>query len=58
MAIPAKSSVNVKPTLMSKSSYYVFNGSCKYVAIMWKPCGKWWTIIEGKPKKQKINKNT
>lgn len=52
MAIPAKSSVNMKTTLMSKSGYYVFNGSCKNMAIVWKPSSKWRAIIEVKPTTQ------
>lgn len=50
MAIPTESSIHVKSTLVSKSCYYVFNSSCKYMSIMWKPCGKWRSIIECKPK--------
>lgn len=49
MAIPSKSPVNMKATLMSKSGNYVLNGSCKNMAIVWKPSSKWRAIIEVKP---------
>lgn len=52
MAIPSKSSVNMKTALVSKSGNYVFNGSCKNMAIVRKPGSKWRAIIEVKPMTQ------
>lgn len=54
MAIPAKPSVNMKTTLMSKSGYYVFDGSCKNMAIVGEPSGKRGAIVEVKPATQNI----
>lgn len=54
MAIPAKPSVNMETTLMSKSGHDVFDGSCKNVPIVGEPRGKRGPIVEVKPTTQNI----
>lgn len=54
VAIPAKPSVNMKTTLMSKSGHDVFDGPCKNVAIVGEPRGKRGAVVEVKPTTQNI----
>lgn len=48
MTIPSKSSVNMKPTLVSVSCNYIFNCPCEYMSIVRQSSCKRRSIIESK----------